>query len=35
VELFAHGEKDAMCCPKQKVIRRFRLEPGWLREVSD
>jgi hypothetical protein len=35
VELFAHGEKDAPCCPKKKTIRRFRLEPGWLREVSD
>jgi hypothetical protein len=35
VELFTHGEKDAMCCPKKKTIRRFRLEPGWLREVND
>jgi hypothetical protein len=34
VEFFAHGEKDAMCCPTKKTTRRFRLEPGWLREVS-
>jgi hypothetical protein len=34
VELFTHGEKDPACCPTKKVIRRFRLEPGWLREIS-
>lgn len=35
VDFLAHGEKDAMCCPKKKTTRRFRLEPGWLREVTD
>jgi hypothetical protein len=34
VEFFSHGEKDPPCCPKKKTTRRFRLEPGWLREVS-
>jgi hypothetical protein len=34
VEFFAHGEKDPPCCPKAKTTRRFRLEPGGLREVS-
>ncbi|MDP2470907.1 MAG: hypothetical protein Q8W45_11165 [Candidatus Palauibacterales bacterium] len=34
IELLAHGPGDPMCCPSQKVTRRFRLEAGQIVRID-
>ncbi len=34
VDLVTHGPDDPMCCPTQKVIQRYALDGGRLKQTS-